>query len=344
MGDHGEKRQHSDEVVLTDPGHIQPKGSTVRIAILDDYQSVALSSADWNSLPAGCEVVAFADHVRDPDQLVLRLSTFDAVCAMRERTVFTRAILERLPRLKLILATGGRNEAMLDLPAARELGITVCQTRSFPPATVELTWWLLLSLFRRGPQEHASVRHGSWQLGIGDSLWDKTLGIVGLGKLSIPVAQIARAFGMRVVAWSTNLTAERASEHGVTAVSREELFASSDAITIHMPLSERSRGLIGAADLARMKSTAFLLNTSRAPIVDQDALMDAVMTRRIGGLGVDVFEEEPLPAAHPYRHLPNVIATPHIGYVTREGYAVYLGDCVANALAYLQGKPIRVIN
>jgi phosphoglycerate dehydrogenase-like enzyme len=316
----------------------------MRIALLDDYQSVALSSADWKSLPSDCEVVAFADHVRDVDQLVLRLSPFDAICPMRERTIFTRAILERLPRLKLILATGGRNTATVDLAAARELGITVCETRSYPPPTVELTWWLLLSLFRRGTLEHASVRHGGWQLGIGDSLWEKTLGIVGLGKLGGPVAQVARAFGMRVIAWSTNLTAERAQAQGVIAVSKEELFSTADAITIHMPLSDRSCGLIGAADLARMKTTAFLVNTSRAPLVDQQALLDAVRMQRIAGLGVDVFEEEPLPAAHPYRHLPNVVATPHIGYVTRESYAVYLGDCVANASAYLQGKPTRVIN
>jgi len=316
----------------------------MRIAILDDYQSVALSIADWASLPAGTEVVAFADHVADPEQLILRLAHFDAICTMRERTVFTRAILERLPKLKLILATGGRNTATLDIPAARELGITVCETRSFPPATVELTWWLLLSLFRRGPQEHNAVRHGAWQLGIGDSLWDKTLGIVGLGKLGVPMAQVARSFGMKVIAWSTNLTAERAAAQGVTAVSKEELFGTSDAITIHMPLSERSRGLIGAADLTRMKPTAFLVNTSRGPIVDEAALIDILRAGRIGGLGVDVYEIEPLPADHPFRHLPNVIATPHIGYVTREGYAVYLGDCVANARAYLEGKPTRVIS
>jgi len=315
----------------------------MRIALLDDYQSVALASADWGSLP-GCEVVAFADHVTDPDQLVLRLRDFDAICPMRERTIFTRAILERLPKLKLILATGGRNTATVDLPAARALGITVCETSSYPPPTVELTWWLLLSLFRRGPQEHASVRHGAWQLGIGTSLWDKTLGIVGLGRIGSAVAGYGRAFGMKVIAWSPNLTAARAAEHEVTAVDKDTLFATADAITIHMPLSERSRGLIGAADLARMRPTAFLVNTSRAPIVDQAALIDTLRAGRIAGLGVDVFEVEPLPADHPFRHLPNVIATPHIGYVTRESYRVYLGDCVPDAHAWLAGKPTRVIN
>jgi len=199
-------------------------------------------------------------------------------------------------------------------------------------------------LFRRTPQEHAAVRNGAWQLGIGNSLWEKTLGVVGLGKLGIPVSVVARTFGMKVIAWSPNLTAARASAVGVTAVSKAELFAEADAITIHMPFSDRSRGIVGAADIARMKRSAYLVNTSRATLVDQEAMLDAVRAGRIAGVGVDVFDEEPLPAGHPLRHLPNVISTPHIGYVVEESYRVYLGDCVTNALAFMAGKPERIIN
>ena len=316
----------------------------MRIAILDDYQSVALSLANWRLLPEGTEVVAFADHVADEHQLILRLSGFDAVCLMRERTVLRRAVLEQLPRLRLILATGGRNTATVDSASARALGITVCETRSFPPPTVEIAWWLILSLFRCVPQEHTAVRSGGWQTGIGRSVWGKTLGVVGLGHLGTPVASVARAFGMNVVAWSPNLTEERASAVGARCVSKEELFSTADAITIHMPLSERSRGLIGRAELDLMKAGAFLINTSRAGIVDQAALLDALLTSRIGGLGVDVFEQEPLPLNHPFRYFPNVISTPHIGYVAEESYRIYLGNCVENALAFINGSPIRVMN
>ena len=318
--------------------------AAVRIAILDDYQSVALRLADWSVLPRETEVVAFGDHVSDQEQLVMRLAAFDAVCLMRERTVLSRPVLERLPRLKLVLATGGRNGATLDIPAARALGITVCETASFPPPTVELTWWLILSLFRQFHREHAALREGGWQVQVGASIWGKTLGILGLGHMGKPVAAIAAGFGMKVVAWSPNLTPERAEEGGAGYLAKDDFFRVADAITIHMPLSERSRGLVGAAELSRMKPGAFLINTSRAAIVDQRALVDAMLGQRIGGLGVDVFEQESLPRDHPFRYLPNVVATPHLGYVTEQAYRIYLGGCVENAQAWLGGRPINVIS
>ena len=314
----------------------------MRIAILDDYQQVALALADWGSLP-GAEVVAFADHVSDPDLLVRRLSEFDAVCLTRERTRLTRPILERLPRLRLILATGGHNEVTIDMETARARKVTVCQTRSFATATVEITWWLLLSLFRKATHEHAGVRAGGWQMRLGHSVWERTLGVIGLGKLGIPVAQVAKAFGMQVIAWSPNLTPERAEAVGVRAVSKQELLSTADAITIHMPLSERSRHIVDEADINQMRPQTYLVNTSRARLVNQEALLGALRAGRIAGYGVDVFEEEPLPRDHPFRYLPQVISTPHIGYVVEQGYRVYFGDCVANARAFMEGNPIRVL-
>jgi phosphoglycerate dehydrogenase-like enzyme len=320
------------------------KGGNMRVAILDDYQRVALSVADWSRVPAGTEIVPFADHVEDDDLLVARLSEFDAVCRMRERTPFPRRILERLPRLKLILATGFRNVRSIDLAVADELGITVCSTGVHHYPTSELAWGLILSLFRKIHTEAASVRAGGWQTALGSGLNGKTLGVMGLGNLGVPVARIGLAFGMKVVAWSPNLTQVRASPIGAECVSKAELFSNSDAITIHMPESERTIGIVGADDIARMKPTAFLINTSRAPLVDQDALMAALMERRIGGAGIDVFDEEPLPLGHPYRHLPNVLVTPHIGYVIRENYEIFYGESVENLLAYMAGRPIRVLD
>lgn len=314
----------------------------MRIAILDDYQSVALKVADWSRLQGRAEVAAFADHVKDEDELVARLSAFDAVCRMRERTEFPRRILERLPRLKLILATGTRNSRSIDLAAAAELGITVCSTESHSFPTVELTWAMILSLFRKVHIEAASVRAGGWQLVLGEALRGKTLGILGLGTMGIPVAQIGLAFGMKVIAWSPNLTPERAGAVGAEAVSKADLFGRSDLVTIHMPESERSIGIVGAEDIGRMKPGAYLVNTSRAPLVDGTALLAALQEGRIGA-GLDVYDDEPLPFDHPYRHLPNVIATPHIGYVIRENYEIYFGQSVENALAFMDGKPIRVL-
>jgi phosphoglycerate dehydrogenase-like enzyme len=315
----------------------------MRIALLDDYQSVALSCAAWKDLPAECQVVPFADHEKDEDRLVARLSEFDAVSRVRERTLFPRSVLERLPRLKLILATGLRNDLSIDIPAAQELGITLCGTNSQSFPTVEVTWAMILSLFRGIHLETAALRSGGWQVQLGSTVRGKTLGILGLGNMGVPVAAVAKAFGMTVIAWSPNLTAERASQHGAEAVSKETLFSRSDAITIHMPESARSIGIVGAADIARMKSSAFLINTSRMPLVDEDAMLEALHAKHIGGAGLDVFNDEPLPLDHPYRYLPNVLATPHIGYVVRENYEIFYGQTVENIRAYMAGKPIRVL-
>lgn len=315
----------------------------IRVAALDDYQGVALQYADWKRLP-DVEMVPFRDHVHDEDELVARLAGFDAVLRIRERTEFPRSVLVRLPRLKLLLATGLRNARSIDLAAARELGITVCGTDAFQRETVELTWWLILSLMRGLPKEHHAVRAGGWQLGIGQRLTGATLGIVGLGTMGQPVARVGRAFEMKVQAWSPNLTPERTREHGVTAVSKQQLFETSDVITIHMPMDAKTAGIVGAQDIARMKKTAFLINTSRAPLVDEAALLDALVQRRIAGYGVDVYDSEPLAPDHPYRHLPSVLATPHVGYVTSGNYEIFYGQSLENLEAWLRGAPVRVLN
>lgn len=316
--------------------------AVVRVAAIDDYQGVALQYADWRRLKS-VEVVPFRDHVHDPGELVARLADYDAVLRVRERTEFPRSVLERLPKLKILLATGLRNARSIDLPAAKELGITVCCTDAFQRETIEITWWLILSLMRGVLREHLSVRSGAWQLGVGRGLTGKTLGVVGFGTMGIPVALVGRAFEMNVQAWSPNLTPQRTEGHGVRAVSKRELFESSDVISIHMPMSERSAGIIGADDIARMKRDAFLINTSRAPLVDEKALIEALHARRIGGYGVDVYDIEPLAADDPYRHLPNVIATPHVGYVTDENYRLFYGQSLENLEAWILGAPIRVL-
>jgi len=313
----------------------------MRLAILDDYQRASHRFVDWQA--AGVTVAAFADHVQDEDGLVARLHGFDAVMRIRERTAFPRSVLERLPNLKLILATGMRNARSIDLAAADEFGITVSTTDALHQTTVEITWALILSLFRRMPEETGSLRAGGWQSAIGRGLANKVLGVVGLGNMGTPVARVAQAFGMRVAAWSPNLTPERTAPHQVTCLSKEDLFATADAITVHMPLSDRTVGLIGRGDIARMKPTAYLINTARPQIVDQQALIAALQARQIGGAGLDVFEEEPLPADHPYRVLPNVIATPHIGFVTEENYRIFFEESFENMKAFMGGAPIRTI-
>ena len=315
----------------------------MRLAVLDDYQGLALTQVDWSSA-MGVTVVPFKDHVHDVDELVARLSEFDAVMRIRERTEFPRAALERLPRLKLILATGMRNAKSIDLAAADALGIVVCTTDALHQTTVELAWAFILCLSRRVLDEALSVRSGGWQTGLGFGLAGRTLGVVGLGNMGIPVATIGRAFGMKVVAWSPHLSAERASPHGVSAVTKQQLFRDADVISIHMPLSDATIGLVGRDELALMKPGAFLVNTSRPHLVDQPALIDALRQRRIGGAGLDVFDIEPLPAGHPYRTLPNVIATPHIGFVTAENYQIFFEESLQNLQAFLSGKPIRTIN
>ncbi|HUG35971.1 MAG TPA: D-2-hydroxyacid dehydrogenase family protein [Candidatus Limnocylindrales bacterium] len=313
-----------------------------RVALLDDYQDVALRMADWKSVPAGTEVAAFRDHVADADELVKRLADFDAVVAMRERTPFPRALLARLPRLKLLVTTGMRN-ASIDVAAATGQGVTVCGTAGLPYPTAELTWGLILGLFRRIPAEDRATRQGSWQTTLGLGLNGKTLGVLGLGGLGSRVARVAKAFEMDVIAWSPNLTAARAAEVGAALVSKDELLTRSDIVTVHLVLGDRSRGLIGARELAHMKPTAVLVNTSRGPIVDEAALIAALRAGKLAGAGLDVYDEEPLTSDHPLRNLANTVITPHLGYVTEETYRIFYGQALEDVQAWLRGAPVRVL-
>jgi phosphoglycerate dehydrogenase-like enzyme len=314
----------------------------MRIAVLDDYQGLALKLADWSRAP-GVVVVPFRDHVADENELVARLQEFDGVLRIRERTAFPRSVLDRLPRLKLLLATGMRNSRSIDLATADARGVTVCATEASHQTTVEVTWALILDLCRGIPREVASVRTGGWQVGLGRSLIGATLGVIGFGNMGRPVAGIAQGFGMKVVAWSPHLTTERTAPYGVACVDKDELLRRSDVVSVHMPLVDATIGLIGARELALMKRDAFIVNTARPQIVDERALVDALTEGRIGGAGLDVFEVEPLPLDHPFRTLANVIATPHIGFVTQDNYRTFFQESLENLLAYLDGKPIRTI-
>lgn len=314
-----------------------------RVAVLDDYQGVALQMADWGVLPADVQLQVFQDHLSADEAVVERLQDFEVVMAMRERTPFSRWLLERLPKLKLLVTTGMRN-ASIDGDAARERGITVCGTRGVPSPTAELTWALILALLRQVPREDQATRQGHWQVSLGVGLHGKTLGVIGLGGLGSQVATVGKAFGMSLLAWSQNLTAERAAQFGATLVSKDELLAQSDIVTIHLVLSDRTRGLIGERELGLMKPTAYLINTSRGPIVDEAALIRTLQQQKIAGAGIDVYDVEPLPLDHPLRHLPNTVITPHLGYVTVETYRIFFGDAVENIRAFLSGAPVRVIN
>jgi phosphoglycerate dehydrogenase-like enzyme len=309
----------------------------ISIAILDDYQKVAFEMADWTALQSRASITVFDDHVRDPDAVVARLQPFDVVCVMRERTPLPRAILERLKRLKLIVSTGRRN-ASIDAGAAEELGIEIRHTGYGSTSTIEFTWALILGSVRHIASENAALRAGGWQRSVGSSLKDKTLGVLGLGNIGGEVARIALAFGMKTIAWSQNLTAEKAESLGARLVSKEQLFQESDIVTIHLVLSQRTRGLVGAPELALMKPTARLINSSRGPIVEEAALMDALKAGRIAGAALDVFDQEPLPAEHPYRTLDNLLATPHIGYVQRELYEIFYRDTVAAVTEWLEAR------
>jgi phosphoglycerate dehydrogenase-like enzyme len=313
-----------------------------RVAVLDDYQDVALKMADWQMLPADATVQVFRDHLADPEALAERLKDFDIVVAMRERTPFPQSLLAKLPRLKLLVTTGMRN-ASIDVAAASERGIVVCGTRGLGYPTAELTWGLILALLRHIPQEDKATRDGHWQVSLGIGLRDKTLGMLGLGNLGSQVATVGKAFGMTVLAWSQNLTAERTAQVGATLVSKDELLSRSDIVSIHLVLGDRSRGLLGARELAQMKPTAYLINTSRGPIVEEKALMEALQNGTIAGAALDVYDEEPLTLDHPLRKLPNTVITPHLGYVTAEGYKIFYGDVVEDIHAFLQGKPVRVV-
>ena len=314
-----------------------------RCAVLDDYQDVARHSADWSGCGPDVELTVFNQRLVGDDEVVAALAPFDIVCLMRERTPMPRPVIEALPRLRLIVTTGMRNAA-LDVEAAASRGITVCGTQLSGPATAELVFAHLLELTRKVGLENGRLKSGAaWQTTVGIELAGKTLGLVGLGRLGQAVARIGAAFGMRIIAWSQNLTPEKCVGTGAAYVGREELFETADFISVHLQLSDRTRGLIGAADLARMKPTAFFVNTSRGPIVEEAALIGALRNNRIAGAGLDVFDEEPLPPDHPFRTLRRAQITPHLGYVTEEGYRIAYGQTVEDIAAFLAGTPIRVI-
>ena len=314
----------------------------IRVAILDDYQERALQLADWASLHPRAQITALGAHIADPEALAHRLHAVEAVVLMRERTPFPASLIERLPNLRLIVTTGMGNRS-IDVAAAQARGITVCGTRLLPSPTAELAWGLILGLLRHVAGEDRGMREGRWQRTIGTGVHGKTLGVLGLGRLGAQVAAVGRVFGMNLIAWSQNLTAEQAAAQGALLVGKDELFAAADVLTIHLVLGERTRGLVGAAELARMKPSAILVNTSRGPIVDEAALIAALGERRIAGAALDVYDVEPLPAEHKLRRLPNTLLTPHLGYVTEENYRLGYGDAVENIAAFLDGKPIRVI-
>jgi phosphoglycerate dehydrogenase-like enzyme len=317
--------------------------SGVRVAVLDDYQKVAASMADWAGRLPGAEVRFFSEHIPDPDALVAALEPFDVVVAMRERTPFPREVLARLPRLRLLVTTGMRNVA-IDVAAARERDVVVAGTRGSAGTTAELTWALILGLVRSVAADDARIRAGRWQEAVGLDLDGRTLGVVGLGRLGARVAGVGRAFGMNVIAWSPNLTPERAAEHGASLATKDELFGSADIVTVHMVLSDRSRGLVGEADLRAMKPSAFLVNTSRAGLVDQGALRRALEEGWIAGAGLDVFDVEPLPEDHWLRGSPRTLLSPHMGYVTEHSYRIFYADAVEDIAAFLDGSPIRTLD
>lgn len=306
----------------------------MKIAILDDYQNVGLKMTDWSALSGRAEIAVFNDHVADPSALVERLLPFDVVCVMRERTPLPREVLERLPSLKLIASTGSRNSS-IDMEAAKELGITVTATGYSSSPTIELTWALLLASVRGIVQENNSIRDGGWQKSVGQDLKGKTLGVVGLGNVGGQVARIGVAFGMKVIAWSQNMTPEIAEAAGASLVSKDELFRQADIVTIHLILSCRTKGIVGSAELGLMKPTSRLINTSRGPLVDEASLIKALGSHAIAGAAIDVFDQEPLPSEHPFRSMDNVLTTPHVGYVTEGLYRMFYADTVANISAWL---------
>lgn len=314
-----------------------------RCAILDDYQNVVLKLADWSKVSDDLDIKVFNEHLGGADNVVKALQGFNIVCAMRERTGFPRVVIEKLVDLKLLITTGMRN-ASIDMAACANRGITVCGTGSFGSPTSGIAIGLMLELTRHIGYENARLKAGeTWQKTIGPELEGMTLGILGLGKLGTRTAMIGKAFGMKVIAWSTNLTPEKCKEVGVDYVSKEELFRQSDFISIHVVLSQRSRGLVGASEFALMKPTAYLVNTSRGPIVDEAAMLAALRDNRIAGAGLDVFDIEPLPKDHPLRKMDNVVLTPHLGYVALRNYQNYFAGVVEDIRAFIDGKPVRVI-
>ncbi|MFL6799196.1 MAG: D-2-hydroxyacid dehydrogenase family protein [Xanthobacteraceae bacterium] len=315
-----------------------------RCAILDDYQDVALQAADWSKVSGELEIKVFQEHLGSADNVVKALQGFAIVCAMRERTAFSRGVIEKLPDLKLLITTGMRN-ASIDVAAAKEHGVIVCGTSSVGNPTSGIAIGLMLELTRRIGYENARMKAGArWQTTIGLDLDGLTLGVLGLGKLGTRTAAIAKAFGMKVIAWSQNLTPEKCNEAGVAYVSKDELFRQADLISIHVVLSPRSRGLVGAKELELMKRSAYIVNTSRGPIIDQSALLAALRQNRIAGAGLDVFDVEPLPLEHPFRKMENVVLTPHLGYVALQNYRTYFAGVVEDIRAFLDGTPKRVLD
>ena len=314
----------------------------MKIAILDDYQQVAKQSADWRSLPAGTEVDSFGEHIADADELVRRLHPYEVIVAMRERTRFPAAVIDALTNLKLIVSTGGRNPS-IDGEACRRRGIAVCAAHgaaSGQSSTAELAWALVLALVKRIPQSEKAMRDEGWQTVITESLAGKTLGILGLGRLGKYVARYGQAFDMKVIAWSPNLTDERAAEAGASRVSKEALFAESDVLSLHLVANAATRGIVGAAEIAAMKRTAYLVNTSRGPLIDEQALIGALQEHRIAGAGLDVFWTEPLPKDHIVRRLDNVVLTPHLGYVVDDNLKRFYENAVKNIKNWIAGEPL----
>jgi phosphoglycerate dehydrogenase-like enzyme len=315
----------------------------MKIAILDDYQQIGKSSADWSSLPAGTEVHSFADTLADEGALARRLQPFDVIVAMRERTRFTSALIDQLPNLKLLVSTGARNPS-IDAEACARRGIALCSAHGAPggqASTAEVAWALVLALVKRIPQSDKAMRSGGWQESVmTESLSGKTLGVVGVGRLGKHVARYGQAFGMNVIAWSPHITEERAAAAGARRVSKEALFADSDVISLHLVSNASTRGIVGAAEIGAMKRTAYLVNTSRGPLVDEQVLMSALEERRIAGAGLDVFWKEPLPPDHPVRRLDNVLLTPHLGYVVDENMKMFYVNALKNIKNWIAGEPL----
>ncbi|MFW0718734.1 D-2-hydroxyacid dehydrogenase family protein [Pedobacter sp. N23S346] len=312
--------------------------SRYKIAILDDYQDVAKSFADWSAIKELADIEIFDNHLHEENEIITRLMPFDIICVMRERTPLTASILKNLPHLKLVVSTGARNRS-IDVEGAQKLGIEVQNTGYLGHGALELTWALLMALAKHIPQENAILRAGGWQHMVGNDLKGKTLGILGLGNLGSQVAAVAKAFDMDVIAWSENLTPEKALAGGARYVDKKTLFQEADYLTVHLVLSDRSKGIVDEADLALMKSTAYLINTSRGPLVDEKALINALQQHKIAGAALDVFDKEPLHANHPFRTLKNVLATPHIGFVTEDTYRLFFTDTVKILLKWLQENP-----
>ncbi|AHC36086.1 MULTISPECIES: D-2-hydroxyacid dehydrogenase family protein [Pseudomonas] len=315
---------------------------SVQIAVIDDWQNVAQGVVDWSVLDTVGQVHFLHDYPAQTTTMIERLKGFEVICVMRERSTFDQPLLQGLPNLKL-LVTGGMRNAAIDIAAAKALGIQVCGTDSYKHAAPELTWALIMASTRNLLAEANALRAGHWQVGLGGDLYGKTLGILGLGSIGQKVAQFAKVFGMRVIAWSENLTPQRAAEAGVTWVSKRELFEQADILTIHLVLSERSRGLVDAQALGWMKPSARLVNTARGPIVDEQALVQALTAGRLAGAALDVYAEEPLPVDHPFRHLPNVLATPHVGYVSEQNYRQFYQQMIESIQAWADGAPIRLL-